>query len=118
MVQSEWDIQEVKRLKKVELLQYNLVMLLIIVLFGYFVKNGGTVSFLFGLCCVLFWIVVAMRFFTLKTGKMIGTKTSRCVQYFDRDRIGKKRWKRKTIIGNSYQFCKCCFYSILVCHGT
>ena len=87
MDETQWDIQEVKHLKKKQLVQYNIVMLLLFVLFGYFSENGNT-SLLFGVFCVLVWIVVAITLYTLMTGKPIGTKTSRRVQVFDRNRLG------------------------------
>jgi len=96
MDETQWDIQEVKHLKKKQLVQYNIVMLLLFVLFGYFSENGNT-SLLFGVFCVLVWIVVAITLYTLMTGKPIGTKTSRRVQVFDRNRLGEKRWKRRKI---------------------
>ena len=94
MDETQWDIQEVKHLKKKQLVQYNLVMFLLFVLFGYFSENGNS-SLLFGVFCVLLWIIVAITLYTLMTGKPIGTKTSRLVQEFDRNRLGEKRWKRR-----------------------
>ena len=94
MDETQWDIQEVKHLKKKQLVQSNLVMLLLFVLFGYFVENGKT-SLLIGGCCVLLWIIVAITLYVLKTGRPIGTKTNRIVQEFDRNRLGEKRWKQR-----------------------
>jgi len=74
MQTSEWDIEEVKRLKKKLLVQGNLVMLLLLLLSIYYIKTGGSVTVFFGLCCVLMWIIVAHTFKTLITGKNIGTK--------------------------------------------
>ncbi|WP_226577601.1 hypothetical protein [Halobacillus litoralis] len=99
MSETDWDIQEVKRLKKKLLIQYNLIMLLIIVMFAFYIESGGPPGFLFGLCCVLIWFIAGQMLFTLKTGRIIGTKTSRLVQAFDRDRQGEKRWKRKRMAG-------------------
>ncbi|SES44023.1 hypothetical protein [Psychrobacillus sp. OK032] len=96
MDETQWDIQEVKHLKKKQLVQYNIVMLLLFVLFGYFSEKGNS-SLLFGVFCVLLWIIVAITLYTLMTGKPIGTKTSRRVQVFDRNRLGEKRWKRRNI---------------------
>ncbi|MDQ0159504.1 hypothetical protein [Alkalibacillus salilacus] len=41
MDREEWDIQEVKQLKKKELIQLNLAMLLIFALAMYFAYNGN-----------------------------------------------------------------------------
>ena len=41
------------------------------------------------------WIIVAITLYVLKTGSPIGTKTSRIVQEFDRNRLGEKHWKRR-----------------------
>ena len=47
MVETQWDIQEVKYLKKKQLVQGNLAMLLLFVPFGYLAENGKP-SLLFG----------------------------------------------------------------------
>ncbi|WP_223701773.1 hypothetical protein [Sutcliffiella deserti] len=96
MVETHWDIDEVKHLKKKQLIQSNLLMLLLFVLFAYFAENGNLFLF-FGVHFVLLWIIVAITLYTLKTGKPIGTKTNRRVQEFDKNRMGEKRWKRKKI---------------------
>ncbi|SFK32232.1 hypothetical protein SAMN04487936_11156 [Halobacillus dabanensis] len=70
------DIQEMKRLKKKQLVHYNFGMLLLMVLFAYFVRNGGSANLLLGLCCALFWIFAAGMLYTLKTGKVLGPKSS------------------------------------------
>lgn len=94
MDETQWDIQKVKHLKKKQLVQYNLVMLLLFVLFGYLAENGKP-SLLIGIFCVIMWIIVAITLYVLKTGSPIGTKTSRIVQEFDRNRLGEKHWKRR-----------------------
>lgn len=96
MDETQWDIQDVKHLKKKQLVQYNIIMLLLFVMFAYFSEKGNP-SLLFGVFCVLLWIIVAITLYTLMTGKPIGTKTSRCVQVFDRNRLGERRWKRRNI---------------------
>lgn len=98
MEEVDRDIQEMKRLKKKQLVHYNFGMLLLMVLFAYFVRNGGSANLLLGLCCALFWIFAAGMLYTLKTGKVLGPKSSRRVQAFDRDRLGEKRWKRKNTL--------------------
>lgn len=96
MDETQWDIKEVKHLKKKQLVQYNLVMLLLFVLFGYFAENGMSLLLIGGFC-VLIWIITGITLYTLMTGIPIGTKTSRMVQEFDRNRLGEKRWKRRKI---------------------
>ncbi|MCP3032300.1 hypothetical protein LF817_13210 [Halobacillus sp. A1] len=98
MDETEWDIQEVKRLKKKRLVQHNISMLLSFVLFIYYMKEGGSAAVLLGLCCVFFWGVTVYSLYKLKTGKTIGTKTSRFLEDFERDNKGEKRWKRKNMI--------------------
>ncbi|MGY4691054.1 hypothetical protein [Salibacterium sp. K-3] len=102
MHETEWDIQEVKRLKKKELVQHNLVMLSLFVLIIFYVYNAGSASVLLGVCCVLFWLTAVPPLYTLKTGKPIGTKTSRFVQAFDKYHKGEKRWKRRTMMGAGF----------------
>ncbi|GGM18359.1 hypothetical protein GCM10011351_00180 [Paraliobacillus quinghaiensis] len=86
MDETQWDIKEVKRLKKKQLVQYNLLMLLIFVLFGYLVENNK--EFVLNVFfAVFFWWITAIMLYTLNTGKPIGTKTSRRLQEFDRDRL-------------------------------
>lgn len=94
MDETQWDIQKVKHLKKKQLVQNNLLMLLLFLLFGYLAENGKP-SLLIGGFCVLLWIIVAITWYVLKAGSPIGTKTSRMVQEFDRNRLGEKRWKRR-----------------------
>jgi magnesium-transporting ATPase (P-type) len=96
MEETQWDIKKVKRLKKKQLLQINLVMLLLFLLFGYFSQNGKSSLIIWGFC-VIMWLTVVITFFTLKR-RPIGTKTSRILQKFDKDRLGQKRWKRRKII--------------------
>ncbi|WP_117149088.1 hypothetical protein [Paraliobacillus zengyii] len=97
MVETEWDIHEVKRLKKIQLVQGNLFMLLSYGLLIYLLMNIDTVVVI-GLVCILLWIYLTTILYTLKTGKTFGTKISRHVQKFDEYRLGKKRWKRRKII--------------------
>ncbi|WP_254901807.1 hypothetical protein [Thalassobacillus devorans] len=94
---TEWDIQEVKRLKKRRLVYHNLFMLLILVLSVFYVENGGSIPVLFGIYCVLIWIITVKMLYTLMTGKEIGSKASRRVHDFDRDYQGEKRWKRRNM---------------------
>ena len=96
MDETQWDIQEVKHLKKKQVFQNNLVMLLLFVLLVFFADNGMH-SLIIGIFFLLIWIILAITLYTLKTGRPIGTKTSRLVQEFDRNRLGEKRWKQNRI---------------------
>ncbi|WP_153461695.1 MULTISPECIES: hypothetical protein [Sediminibacillus] len=107
------DIQEVKRLKKKLLVQYNLVMLLLFVLFRYLAENGEP-SLLIGGSLVLIWIIVAVTLYTLKTGRYFGTKASIMVQKFDRRRLGEKRWKRRRMTEAVIISVICIFISVFV----
>lgn|SRR5699024_3087146 len=96
MGETEWDIQEVKRLKRKQLVQYNVLMLL---LFSFYYLWAGNSSFLFwSLLCLALWIIVAHSLYGFFTGKMIGTKTMKLVQAFDKDYLGKKRWNKIKLI--------------------
>lgn len=97
MTETAWDIPEVKRLKKIQLVQTNLMMLLFFVLSASLVLSGKAFV-LFGLHCALLWIFAAISLYTLKTGQTIGTKTSKRVQEFDKDHLGEKRWKRRKML--------------------
>lgn len=99
MSETMWDIREVKRLKKIQLVQYNLVMLLFIALLAFYIEKDWSIPILAGLTLVGFWSIVVHMLYTLKTGKMFGTKTSRRVQAFDRDHLGERRWRRRKCIG-------------------
>lgn len=97
MEETQWDIKEMKRLKKKQLVRGNLFMLLIFVLLAYFLESGKLLFVAWILIACLL-ITVVLSLYTLVTGNLIGTKTSRRVQAFDRNRWGEKRWKRKKII--------------------
>lgn len=97
MNETYQEIQEVKHLKNKQLVRFNLIMLLLFVLFGYLATNEKH-SLLFGIICFIFLIILAVTWYTLITGRSIGTKTSRRVQEFDRKRLGEKRWKRRKLI--------------------
>lgn len=97
MAETHWDMQEIKHLKKKELLQFNLIMLLLFVLIGYLSEQAKP-SLLYGVFCVLLWLIVASALYNLITGRHIGTDTSRRVQEFDRYRLGERIWKRNKMI--------------------
>src|SRR5690606_12053776 len=71
-------------------------------------------STLFGVFCLLLWIISAITFYSLKTSKPIGTKTSRYMQVFDRNRLGDKRWKRRKIIEFIIIIIICVLITILI----
>ncbi|GAB4073126.1 hypothetical protein GCM10028778_07330 [Barrientosiimonas marina] len=96
MNEIDWDIQEVKRLKKRQLIQFNFVVLLLFLLCVYLEETGKPFSLVL-LFCFLSWIMTVYKLYELTTGKAF-TKTSSRVLTFDRDRLGEKRWKRSTII--------------------
>ncbi len=97
MEETQWDLREVKRLKMKQLLQYNLGMLLLFVLLNYFVEFGQLYFFV-GVFYMLVLILAAIISYNLKTGRFIGTKTSKRLQEFDKARLGEKRWKRRKIL--------------------
>ncbi|PIC79440.1 hypothetical protein CSV75_12685 [Sporosarcina sp. P18a] len=94
---SEWDIQEVKQLKKLQLVQFSIVMLGIFTLSVLYVKAEWPLSIFLTLTCILLWFFAVHALYILITEKTTGTKTNKLVQAFDKDRWGKKRWKRKKI---------------------
>lgn len=93
MAATQSDLKEYKNLKKKQLVQNNFLFLFLFILIGYFSQNGN-IFLLMGVFCVLLWIIVVSLLYTLKTGRPIGTKTSKLVQEFDRNRLGEKRWKQ------------------------
>lgn len=97
MNEIEWDIQEVKHLKKKQLVQSNIVMLLLFVLSVYYVIAGWPISIFLGVISLLLWFFAAHALYILITGKTTGSKTNKLVQAFDRDHWGEKRWKRKKV---------------------
>lgn len=98
MDEIHWDIQEVKRLKKKRLIQADLVILLLFILSIYYINVGWPISVFLGLSILILWTVVAHSLYTITTGKVIGGKTSRLLQEFDKQRSGKKHWKRKKTV--------------------
>ncbi|UOQ83609.1 hypothetical protein [Gracilibacillus salinarum] len=115
MIESGWDIREVKRLKKIKLVQTNLLLLFCFALYISIVEMGGNSHFVFGSLSVSGWVVTAMMLYTLKTGKTIGTKVVKRVSAFDKDFRGEERWRRRTMIetvivgGMSVAFTVCLF---------
>lgn len=113
MNEMQWDIKEIKRLKVKGLVQYNFGVLLLFLLFGYFAINGKT-SLLIGGICFFLWILVAFSLYNLIMEKPIGTKTSRIVQEFDKNRLGQKCWKRKNMIETAFLVVISVFITVFV----
>ncbi|WP_058307325.1 hypothetical protein [Gracilibacillus massiliensis] len=97
MSEKQWDMKEVKRMKKKKLFQYNLVMVFISLLISYFIANDSTII-LSAVFCVIFWLLAVNSLYTLISGNTIGTRTSRRLKEYDKDRLGKKRWRRNTLV--------------------
>src|SRR5699024_9458707 len=55
-------------------------------------------SLYFSLCCLLAWMIALHSLYTLVTGNSLGTKTRKRVLAFDKDCLGKSRWKKKKMI--------------------
>ncbi|WP_422124623.1 hypothetical protein DHX103_07335 [Planococcus sp. X10-3] len=96
MDETHWDIQEVKRWKIKQLVQYNLGALLLFVLLTYFIEYVQ-LYFLIGFFYILVLMMSAMALYSFKTGRFIGTKTNRRIQEFEKAHLGKKRWKRRKV---------------------
>ncbi|WP_394173176.1 hypothetical protein [Guptibacillus hwajinpoensis] len=100
MGEGNWDLQEIKLLKKKLLIQNNLGMLSVFALLWFFVEVAAvSATIIFGVLCAILWLLVANMLFTLLTGKVIGTKAMQRVQTFEIERHGKKQWKIKSSIG-------------------
>ncbi|MDP4552935.1 hypothetical protein Q9251_18810 [Alkalihalobacillus macyae] len=100
MAEGNWDLQEMKRLKKKLLIQSNLGMLLVFALLWFFVEvTAVSATIIFGVVCAILWFAVANMLFTLLTGKVIGTRAMQRLQTFEIERHGKKQWKIKSSIG-------------------
>ncbi|MFD1019685.1 hypothetical protein [Thalassobacillus hwangdonensis] len=97
MNEQDWDIKKIKRLKIKHLVAYNLVMVLVAVLFGMFADHGGTTGVVLILCCIALWIQLIIILWSLRTGRVFGIKSERLVQKFERAYMGEKRWKRRKI---------------------
>ncbi|PIC96822.1 hypothetical protein CSV69_04720 [Sporosarcina sp. P26b] len=97
MDESKWNIEEVKRLKKKQLVEFNIGMLVLFVLSLLYIKAAWPLSIFLVLICLLLWCFALHALYILLTARTTGTKTNQLVQAFDRDHWGKKRWKRKKI---------------------
>lgn len=94
MIETQWDIEEIKRLKMKLLIQYNFFSILLFVLLVFFALNAEISQLVVGIY-VFMWILVAYMLYNLIAEKPIATKASRIVQEFDRNQMGEERWKLK-----------------------
>jgi len=73
-------------------------MLLLLLFSFYYLWAGNSAFFFWSLLCLALWFIVAHSLYTFFTGKMIGTKTMKLVQAFDKNYLGKKRWNKRKLI--------------------
>ncbi|MYL65165.1 hypothetical protein GLW07_17545 [Bacillus hwajinpoensis] len=99
MEDGKWDIQEIKQIKKNLLIKNTLFMLLFIVIIGFYIELGGSLTFLIGFCCAVLWILVVNMIYTIWTKKVIGNRAMQKDLDFKIYRHGKRSWKIKAIIG-------------------
>ncbi len=92
MDEAQQEIKEIKGLKKKQLLWGNLFMLVTFLLFGYSLGNGK-ILFATWIVILLVFVMVVLSLYTLITGKVIGTKTTKRIRAFDRKRWGQKKWR-------------------------
>ena len=59
---TKWDIRKVKRLKRKQLMQYNLVMLILFILSVYFVKIGGSMATFLALVFLYYGLLLRILF--------------------------------------------------------
>lgn len=95
--EAQQEIKEIKKLKKMQLLWGNLFMLVIFLLLSYLLENGKILFTTWALIIFLL-IMTVLSLYTLITGTVIGLKTTRRIQAFERKRWGEKKWKRNKII--------------------
>lgn len=92
MDEAQQEIKEIKGLKKKQLLWGNLFMLVLFLFLNYFLENGK-ILFLTWVLLISLLIIIALSLYTLITGTIVGTKTTRRIRAFDRKRWGEKKWK-------------------------
>lgn len=92
MDEAQQELIEITKLKKKQLLWGNLFMLVTFLLLSYLLENG---KILLATWIVILFILVmvVLSLYTLITGTIIGTKTTRRIRAFDRKRWGKTKWK-------------------------
>ncbi|MFP3322684.1 hypothetical protein R0K05_06225 [Planococcus sp. SIMBA_160] len=92
MDEAQQELIEIKGLRKKQLLWGNLFMLVIFLLLNYLLGNGKLL-FVSWILIVLLLLSTVHSLYTLITGKIIGTKTTRRIRAFDRKRWGQKKWR-------------------------
>ncbi|UOQ49751.1 hypothetical protein MUN88_06640 [Gracilibacillus caseinilyticus] len=60
MGKTEWDMQEVKYLKKINLVQTNVILLVCFVLYSSFVAYAGDTLVIFTTVCAFCWILTVL----------------------------------------------------------
>ncbi|SIS38713.1 hypothetical protein [Salimicrobium flavidum] len=94
MENTEWNLEEVQRLKKKRLLHYNLLYAIFFVLFFYTAERMTFPAF-GALFTFLFWIYGFFLLYIIRTGKRFGPSTWRRINEFDQFHQGEKKWRRK-----------------------
>lgn len=97
MAETKWDMQEVKRSKKIQLMQYNVLMLLLLTCALYGIKVGWSQSLFSGVFCLALWLLAVQAFYSFLTGKKIGTKANRFIERYEKAQSGQRRWKRSKL---------------------
>ena len=92
MDEARQELKEITKLKKMQLLWGNLFMLVTFLLLSHLLETG---KILFATWIVILFILVmvVLSLYTLITGTIIGTKTTRRIRAFDRKRWGETKWK-------------------------
>lgn len=99
MAEKEWDLKEIKRIKKKNLVKSNLVLVVIFASLNFLFESGVSHTVIFGMLCLLLWLATVIIAYTYKTGKVIGTKDSQLDYDFEKWRLGEKRAKKRAVIG-------------------
>lgn len=92
MDEAQQELKEITKLKKKQLLWGNLFMLMTFLLLSYLLENGK-ILFATWIVILFIFVMVVLSLYTLITGTIIGTKTTRRIRAFDRKRWGKTKWK-------------------------
>ncbi|ANU18365.1 hypothetical protein BBI11_15560 [Planococcus maritimus] len=92
MDEAQQKLKEITKLKKKQLLWSNLFMLVIFLLLSYLLESGK-ILFATWIVILFIFVMVVLSLYTLITGTIIGTKTTRRIRAFDRKRWGKTKWK-------------------------
>ncbi|MCD5322169.1 MULTISPECIES: hypothetical protein [Pontibacillus] len=95
-MEQVWDLDKVKRSQRRSSIQISLIFWAFIIgsmIYGFHYENGAFV--LLASFCVIMTAFAGGSLYTLRTGKIIGTKDKRYSESFERDRIGEKEWMGK-----------------------